>query len=79
MKTPVNISGKTVLVTGSPGFIGSNLVIRLINEMKTGTVISLDNMNGYYDVRLKEYRLEKVGVFTYSKEARRRISNMDRR
>ena len=60
MKTPVSISGKTVLVTGSPGFIGSNLVIRLIGEMGTGTVISLDNMNGYYDVRLKEYRREKI-------------------
>ena len=60
MKTPVNISGKTVLVTGSPGFIGSNLVVRLINEMGSGTVISFDNMNGYYDVHLKEYRLEKI-------------------
>lgn len=60
MKTPVSISGKTVLVTGSPGFIGSNLVIRLINEMGTGTVISFDNMNGYYDVRLKEYRLGRI-------------------
>jgi len=60
MKTPVTLSGKTVLVTGSPGFIGSYLVIRLISEMKAGTVISLDNMNDYYDVRLKEYRLKKI-------------------
>ena len=60
MKTPVVIDGKTVLVTGSPGFIGANLVIRLLREMKSGRIISLDSMNSYYDVRLKEYRLEKI-------------------
>ncbi|MBQ8329582.1 MAG: GDP-mannose 4,6-dehydratase [Lachnospiraceae bacterium] len=48
---------KTILVTGSPGFIGANLVLRLLKEMTGGTVISLDNMNDYYDPALKEYRL----------------------
>ena len=56
-KTPVELNGKTILVTGSPGFIGANLVIRLLKEMTGGTVISLDNMNAYYDPALKEYRL----------------------
>ena len=56
-KTPVELNGKTILVTGSPGFIGAYLVLRLLGELSGGTVISLDNMNDYYDVRLKEYRL----------------------
>ncbi|MBR3742096.1 MAG: NAD-dependent epimerase/dehydratase family protein [Clostridia bacterium] len=51
------MNGKTILVTGSPGFIGANLVLRLFKEMNGGTVISLDNMNDYYDPKLKEYRL----------------------
>ena len=57
MKTPVELNGKTILVTGSPGFIGANLVIRLFHSLTSGTVISLDNMNDYYDPALKEYRL----------------------
>ena len=59
-KTPVKIEGSTILVTGSPGFIGANLVLRLFKEMNTGTVISLDNMNDYYDPKLKEYRLSLI-------------------
>ena len=56
-KVKVDLNNKTILVTGSPGFIGANLVLRLLKEMKSGTVISLDNMNDYYDPALKEYRL----------------------
>ncbi len=56
-KQKVTLDGKTILVTGSPGFIGANLVMRLLKEMRGGTVISLDSMNNYYDPGLKEYRL----------------------
>lgn len=44
-KVPVEINNKTILVTGSPGFIGANLVIRLLREMNGGQVISLDNVS----------------------------------
>ena len=60
MKQHVELSSKTILVTGSPGFIGANLVLRLLKEMTSGTVISLDNMNDYYDPKLKEYRLSLI-------------------
>lgn len=60
MKQRVELNGKTILVTGSPGFIGANLVLRLLKEMTAGTVISLDNMNDYYDPALKEYRLSLI-------------------
>ena len=60
MKKNVDLNHKTILVTGCPGFIGANLVIRLLKEMTGGTVVSLDNMNDYYDPALKEYRLKLV-------------------
>ena len=60
MKKSIDLNTKTILVTGSPGFIGANLVLRLLREMSSGTIISLDNMNDYYDPRLKEYRLSLI-------------------
>ena len=56
-KHSINLNGRTILVTGSPGFIGANLVIRLLQTLTAGTVVSLDNLSDYYDVSLKEYRL----------------------
>ena len=56
----IDLNNKTILVTGCPGFIGANLVLRLLSELKEGTVVSLDNMNDYYDPSLKEYRLKLV-------------------
>ena len=55
---------KTVLVTGAAGFIGANLCLRLLNENKDIKVIGIDNMNDYYDVRIKEYRLDKLNGFS---------------
>ncbi|MBO4510040.1 MAG: NAD-dependent epimerase/dehydratase family protein [Lachnospiraceae bacterium] len=56
MKTHIDLNGKNILVTGSPGFIGANLVLRLLKDMHSGLIVSLDNMNDYYDPALKEYR-----------------------
>ena len=56
----MELNNKTILVTGSPGFIGANLVMRLLRDITSGHIISLDNMNDYYDVGLKEYRLAQI-------------------
>lgn len=60
MKQSIELNNKTILVTGSPGFIGANLVICLLTTLKSGTIVSLDNMNAYYDVGLKEWRLIQI-------------------
>lgn len=56
----VELERKTIFITGVAGFIGSNLAQRLLKEIKDIKIVGLDNMNDYYDVRLKEYRLEKL-------------------
>ncbi len=59
-KQQVDLNNKTILVTGSPGFIGAFLVLRLLKTLSGGTVISFDSMNDYYDPALKEYRLHLI-------------------
>lgn len=58
----IDLHKKTILVTGAAGFIGSNLVKRLYDDVKDVTVIGIDNMNDYYNVRLKEARLAELSV-----------------
>ena len=56
----IKLEGKTVLVTGAAGFIGCNLSLKLLKEVKDITVVGIDNMNDYYDVRIKEERLGQL-------------------
>ena len=61
MLTPnVDLNNKTILVTGAAGFIGSNLVLELLRTLSGATIVGLDNMNDYYDVSIKEYRLGEI-------------------
>ena len=61
MLTPnVDLIGKSVLVTGAAGFIGSNLVLELLKTYNGIKIVGIDNMNDYYDVSLKEYRLREI-------------------
>lgn len=57
MKTKIDLTNKTILITGAAGFIGAALTQRILREEKGACIIGLDNLNDYYDVRLKEYRL----------------------
>lgn len=56
----IDLTGKTILVTGSAGFIGSNLVLELLKSESKVTIIGLDNVNDYYDVSIKEWRLSEI-------------------
>ena len=70
----VTLSGKTILVTGAAGFIGANLVMELLRSEHKVQIVGLDNLNDYYDVSLKEFRLKEIqslhekstGSFTFT-------------
>lgn len=66
----IGLENKTILVTGAAGFIASNLVKRIYKEVPSAKVVGIDNMNSYYDVSLKEFRLkelEEYSDFTFVK------------
>lgn len=56
----VTLEGKTVLVTGAAGFIGANLVKRLLSSVKDIKIVGVDSVNDYYDVRIKDSRLQEI-------------------
>lgn len=62
-KTKIDLKNKSVFITGAAGFIGSNLAKRLLSTVEGVKVVGLDNMNHYYDVRLKEARLNELEQF----------------
>ena len=55
----LSLSKKTILITGAAGFIGSNLVKRILQDEEDVTIVGIDNMNDYYDVNLKHTRLKE--------------------
>ena len=56
----IKLSGKTILITGAAGFIGANLAMSLLQSENTVQIVGLDNLNDYYDVSLKEFRLKQI-------------------
>ncbi len=65
----IDLTNKTILVTGAAGFIGANLVLKLLRTQKGVHIIGLDNMNEYYDVSLKEYRLQQIAKLADEKQS----------
>lgn len=59
-----NLKNKTIFITGSAGFIGSNLAKRILKEEKDTQIIGLDNLNEYYDIKIKEWRLAELNKFS---------------
>ena len=72
MLTPnIDLNGKTILVTGAAGFIGAELVMELLRTCQGVTIVGLDNVNDYYDVSIKEYRLEMIRTLAKEKAGSR--------
>ena len=60
LKKNIDLNGKTILITGAAGFIGANLVIEILRSFPSVHIVGIDNMNEYYDVSIKEYRLSEI-------------------
>ena len=56
----IDLNDSTILVTGAAGFIGANLVLRLLKDVENSTIIGLDNLNDYYDPSIKDFRLKEI-------------------
>lgn len=63
----IMLKNVTIIITGAAGFIGSNLVMKLLQTVEPVTVVGIDNMNAYYDVSIKEYRLMQIQSFVREK------------
>lgn len=63
----IDLVKKTIFITGAAGFIGSNLVKRLLQDVPGVKIVGIDNMNDYYDVSIKEYRLKQLEAMTMEK------------
>ena len=68
LKSNVDLTNKTVLITGAVGFIGSNLAIELIKSFSNVHIVGIDNMNDYYDVSIKEFRLNEISKIASEKK-----------
>lgn len=67
LKPNIQLENKTILITGTAGFIGANLALELLRTVRGVKLVGLDNMNDYYDVSIKEYRLEEIEALASEK------------
>ncbi len=70
----ISLENKTIFVTGAAGFIGANLVLRLLKENVPMRIVGIDNMNNYYDVSLKMYRLKQIEAAVKDAQANQKSS-----
>ena len=77
MKEKINLDNKTILITGAAGFIGSNLAKRILEDYKAKEIIGFDNVNDYYDVEIKKWRLDKLNKFSNFKFIKEDLSDKE--